>query len=685
VPLAQVRNIGIVAHIDAGKTTTTERILFYSGRVHRIGEVDQGSATMDWMVQEQERGITITSAATSIQWGDHRINLIDTPGHVDFTIEVERSLRVLDGAVVIFCAKGGVEPQSETVWRQADRYQVPRIAYINKMDAVGADFGGAIESMRQKLRAKPLPVQLPMGAEAEFGGVIDLLTMEAVAFVGDFGTQVDRRPIPERFRDAAATAREQLVEAVAEEDEELLGAYLGGNEVSAAALRAALRRVTLAVRGVPVLCGSSFRNRGVQPLIDAVVSYLPSPADLAPVVGQHPKTGEAEQREPSDEAPFSALVFKIATDSYVGKLCYLRVYSGHLESGRVVYIPRTRKRERIGRLVRMHANHREDITELNTGDVVAAVGLRDITTGDTLCAENQPIELEPMSFPEPVISVAIEPDTKSDEEKLSLSLGKLAEEDPTFRYHTDSETGQQIISGMGELHLEIIVDRLVREFAVQARVGRPQVSFRETISRLARGEGRFVRQSGGRGQYGHVVLEIEPREDLTGYTFTNRAKGGVVPVEFLPDVQEGIREAMASGLHGYPVIGVDVALTHGSFHEVDSSPVAFRIAGAMAFRAALQDAEAVMLEPQMMVEVVIPEEYLGEVLADISQRRGSIEDVAQGVAGARIIRAVVPLSLMFGYMTDLRSLTQGRGTFTMQFARYSQLAGGMAQAAGKAF
>jgi len=678
--MTKIRNIGVVAHIDAGKTTTTERILFYSGRVHRLGEVDEGSATMDWMVQEQERGITITSAATTIQWRDYRINVIDTPGHVDFTMEVERSLRILDGAVVIFCAKGGVEPQSETVWRQADRYRVPRIAFINKMDGIGADFGAAVESMRRKLHANPLPVQLPIGQEGAFTGMVDLLTMEALSFAGDYGVTVERGPVPAEYEAAAAAARETLVEGLADIDEDLATAYLDGKELTPEDLRAALRRVTLAVKAVPVLCGTSLRNRGVQPLIDAVLDYLPSPEDLPPVVGVHPKTGAEASRRPADDEAFSALVFKIATDSYVGKLCYLRVYSGHLDSGRTVYNPRTGRRERVGRLVRLHANHREDITELNTGDVVAAVGMRDVTTGDTLCLENQPILLELIDFPEPVISVAIEPDSKADEDRLALSLGKLGDEDPTFRYHTDAETGQQIISGMGELHLEIIVDRLIREFQVKARVGRPQVSYRETIARPATGEGRFVRQSGGRGQFGHVVLEVAPRDDATGYTFANRSRGGVVPVEFLPDVEAGVREAMSSGVNGYPVIGVDVALVHGSFHEVDSTPVAFRIAGAMAFRNAMSKAEPRVLEPVMEVEVVIPEEYLGEVLADLNQRRGSIEDLGQG-AGARIIEAQVPLSQMFGYATDLRSLTQGRGTYTMQFARYSLLPPGQFQAA----
>ncbi|MDP2872897.1 MAG: elongation factor G [Bacillota bacterium] len=682
-PLSSVRNIGIIAHIDAGKTTTTERILFYSGRVHRIGEVDEGSATMDWMVQEQERGITITSAATSIQWRDHRIDIIDTPGHVDFTMEVERSLRVLDGAVVIFCAKGGVEPQSETVWRQADRYKVPRIAYINKLDAVGANFGDAVESIRKKLQAKPIPVQAPVGAEGGFSGVIDLIDQVMLTFEGDHGVDVETRPIPDELAGAAAEGRERLIEAVAEEDEVLLAAYLEGRPISTDEIRAAIRRITLAVRAVPVFCGSSLRNKGVQPLIDGIVEYLPSPGDLPPVVGVHPKTGESISREASDSEPFCALVFKIATDPYVGKLCYLRVYAGHIEAGKAAYNPRAGKRERLGRLVRMHANRREDIEELNTGDVVAAVGLRELTTGDTLCAENAPIVLEAMQFPEPVIAVAIEPDTKADEEKLTLSLHKLAEEDPTFRYHTDHETGQQIIAGMGELHLEVIVDRLIREFDVRARVGRPQVSYRETISRPARGEGRFVRQSGGKGQYGHVILEIRPRAELIGNGFESKIRAGAIPTEFIPDVESGVHEAMASGASGFPVIGVDVRVIDGSFHEVDSSPVAFRIAGSMAFRNAMEKAGPIRLEPLVSVDVVVPEEYLGEVLADVSQRGGDIDDVAQQ-AGARIITATVPLARMFGYATDLRSLTQGRGTHTMQFARYSPLPpGGHAEAAGK--
>jgi len=687
LPLAKVRNIGIVAHIDAGKTTTTERVLFYTGRVHRIGEVDEGSATMDWMVQEQERGITITSAATSIQWGGHRINLIDTPGHVDFTMEVERSLRVLDGAVVIFCAKGGVEPQSETVWRQADRYGIPRIAYVNKMDAVGADFDAALESMRTKLRCKPLPVQMPIGVESGFSGTIDLIDQVALQFGGEHGEEVSTLPIPEELAEAARKARDHLVEAVAEEDEGLLAAYLEGRPVEACELRDVLRRVTLAVKGVPVFCGSSLRNKGVQPLLDGVVHYLPSPEDVPPVVGVHPRTGEQVARSASTGQPFCALVFKIVSDAYVGKLSYIRVYSGHLASGKTVYNPRTGKRERLGRLVRMHANRREDIEELTTGDVVAAVGLREVTTGDTLCHENAPIVLEPIAFPEPVISVAIEPETKADEDKLAVALSKLSEEDPTFRYHTDEETGQQIISGMGELHLEIIVDRLLREYSLEARVGRPQVSYRETITSEARGEGRFIRQTGGKGHYGHVILEISPRPDQVGSSFENKVKGGAVPSEFIPHVRAGVMESMSSGIYGYPVIGVDVTLADGSAHEVDSSPMAFRIAAGLAFRNAMDRADPVLLEPMMSVDVVIPEEYLGEVLADLNQRGGDIIDVSQA-AGARTIRGVVPLAKMFGYATDLRSLTQGRGTYTMQFARYSPLAPGsnplFAGAAGRA-
>lgn len=675
LPLDKVRNIGIVAHIDAGKTTTTERILFYSGRVHRIGEVDEGSATMDWMVQEQERGITITSAATSIQWAGHRICIIDTPGHVDFTMEVERSLRVLDGAVVIFCAKGGVEPQSETVWRQADRYRIPRIAYINKMDAVGADFDAAVGSMRTKLRCRPLPVQIPIGSESGFSGVIDLINQVALDFGGAHGEEVQSLPLPEELVQAAGKARERLIEAVAEEDEQLLAAYLDGREIDPNELRAAIRRVTLAAKGVPVFCGSSLRNKGVQPLLDGVVHYLPSPEDVPPVAGEHPRTGEKVARKAADDEPFCALVFKIATDSYVGKLCYLRVYSGHLASGKIAYNPRLRRRERLGRVVRMHANHREDIDELNTGDVVAAVGLRDVTTGDTLCHENAPIVLEPISFPEPVISVAIEPETRADEEKLAIALGKLSEEDPTFRYHTDEETGQQIISGMGELHLEVIVDRLLREYALAARVGRPQVSYRETITTAARGEGRFVRQTGGKGQYGHVVLEVSPHPDGVGTSFESKVRYGAVPGEFIPDVRAGVFESMSSGIHGYPVIGIDVRLVDGSAHEVDSTPIAFRIAAGLAFRNALSKADPVLLEPVMCVDVLIPEEYLGEVLADLNQRGGDIVDVSQS-GGAKTVEAVVPLVEMFGYATDLRSLTQGRGTYTMQFARYNPLAPG---------
>jgi elongation factor G len=679
-----VRNIGIVAHVDAGKTTTTERILYYAGRVHRIGEVDEGSATMDWMIQEQERGITITSAATSITWRDCLVNIIDTPGHVDFTIEVERSLRVLDGALVIFCAKGGVEPQSETVWRQADRYGVPRIAYINKMDTLGADFRRAVDSMRSKLQAKPLPVQIPIGVQGSFEGVIDLLEQRALHFGGEHGAEIESGEIPASLVEQATCARAELVEALAEEDEELLQVYLSGAAVEAASLRAALRRVTLAARGVPVFCGSSLRDKGVQPLIDAVVDFLPSPQDLPPVTGHNPHDEELVTRAASDGEPFCGLVFKIATDPYVGKLCYLRVYSGEAASSDAVYNPRTRRHARLGRLVRMHANRREDISEVRTGDVVAIVGLQGATTGDTLCSEHALIVLESIRFPEPVISVAIEPETKADEDRLSSSLQKLADEDPTFRYYTDPETGQQIISGMGELHLEIVVDRLIREFSVQARVGRPQVSFRETVVRPARGEGRFVKQTGGKGQYGHVILEISPRPDVSGIGFENKVRFGAVPSEFIADVEAGVREAMTSGVSGYPVIGVDVRLVGGSSHEVDSSPVAFRVAGAMAFRDAVDHAGPVLLEPIMSVEVIFPQEYLGDVLADLSRRKGSIEDVAEK-AGGRIVEATVPLAQMFGYATDLRSLTQGRGTFTMEFARYQPtLSGDHSQAVGGA-
>ncbi len=670
-PLERVRNIGIMAHIDAGKTTTTERILFYTGRVHRMGEVHEGSATMDWMVQEQERGITITSAATTCYWKDHRINIIDTPGHVDFTMEVERSLRVLDGAIAIFCAKGGVEPQSETVWRQADRYRVPRIAYVNKMDTIGADFDRVVEMMVERLGARPVPVQLPVGVEDAFRGVVDLVTLRAVYWIDDLGTRSEETEIPAEMADRVAAERERLLEAVAEIDDELMARYVEGQPIDAADMKRALRRGTLDGKVVPVLCGASYKNKGVQLLLDAVVDYLPSPLDVPPVKGHVPGTGEFPRRQVSDDEPFCALAFKVMSDPYVGKLVYARVYSGVLPAGTYVYNATKGKKERVSRVLHMHANHREDVQEARTGDIVALVGLKDTVTGETLCDEDAPIVLEAMQFPEPVIAVAIEPKTKADQDKLAESLGRIAEEDPTFRMHTDPETGQTIISGMGELHLEIIVDRLLREFRVGASVGRPQVAYKETIRRPARGEGRFIRQTGGRGQYGHVWLEIEPLEqDPQGFVFESRIVGGAVPREFIPAVEAGVREAMASGvLAGYPVIGFRAVLVDGSYHEVDSSEVAFKLAGSLAFKAAAARAEPVLLEPVMKVEVVVPEEYMGDVLGDLNARRGRVEGM-EARAGAQVIEARVPLAEMFGYATDLRSKTQGRGTYTMQFSHY---------------
>ncbi len=671
--LEATRNIGIMAHIDAGKTTTTERILFYTGRVHRMGEVHEGTATMDWMVQEQERGITITSAATSCYWKGFRINIIDTPGHVDFTMEVERCLRVLDGAVALFCAKGGVEPQSETVWRQADRYRVPRIAYVNKMDTVGADFPRVLAMMRERLRARPVPVNLPLGVEDEFRGVIDLITMKAVVYEDELGTVWQETEIPEDLKTLADGYRESLLETAAEFDDGLMARYLDGQPVSADELRAAIRKGTLAVRIVPVLCGSSYRNRGVQPLLDAVVHYLPSPLDIPPVEGMDPVTGKTVVRPPSDEAPLCALAFKIMADPYVGRLTFLRVYSGVMKTGSSVHNPGRQRKERIGRLLRMHANHREDISEARTGDIVAAVGMRHAMTGDSVCDPDHPVILEPIQFPEPVIAVAIEPKTKADQDRMATSLGRLAEEDPTFRTHTDPETGQTIISGMGELHLSIIVDRLLREFRVEANVGKPQVAYKETILRRARGEGRYVRQTGGRGQYGHVVLEVEPLVRGGGSQFVNRVVGGAVPREFIPAVEAGVREAMQSGvLAGYPMVDIRVELVDGSFHEVDSSEVAFKIAASMALRQAVEKAEPVLLEPIMQLEVVVPEPYLGDVIADINTRRGHIEGL-ESRGEIQVLRATVPLAAMFGYATDLRSRTQGRGTYTMQFAAYREL------------
>ncbi len=671
--LEKTRNIGIMAHIDAGKTTTTERILFYTGRVHKLGEVHDGAATMDWMVQEQERGITITSAATTAQWKEHRINIIDTPGHVDFTVEVERSLRVLDGAIAVFDAKGGVEPQSETVWRQADKYGVPRLAYINKMDVVGADFEMCINQIRSRLGANPVAIQWPIGAEDSFRGIVDLLRMEAYFYQDDLGTRGEFEPIPEDLQEICAERRQMLVEACADTDDALMEKYLEGEEIGLDELRAAIRVGTLASKMVPVVCGSSYRNKGVQPLLDAVVSYLPSPMDVGAVRGHSVDGAEEVYREVDDNAPFSALAFKIMTDPFVGKLAFFRVYSGTLSSGSYVYNVTKGRRERIGRILQMHANHREEITTVYTGDIAAAVGLKDTTTGDTLADEQHPIVLESMVFPEPVISVAIEPKTKADQDKMGTALAKLAEEDPTFRMFTDQETGQTIIAGMGELHLEIIVDRLLREFKVQANVGKPQVAYKETIRKEVEAEGKFIRQTGGRGQYGHVWVRVAPLEPGAGFEFVNKIVGGVVPREYVSAVEQGIREALDTGvLAGYPTIDLRATLFDGSYHEVDSSEMAFKIAGSMGFKAAAQKASPVLLEPVMAVEVVVAEEYMGDVIGDLNSRRGRIEGMEPRIGGVQVIRGFVPLAEMFGYATDLRSRTQGRGTYTMQFAHYEE-------------
>jgi elongation factor G len=668
--IVHLRNIGIMAHIDAGKTTTTERMLFYTGRVHRLGEVHEGTATMDWMVQEQERGITITSAATTCLWGDYRINIIDTPGHVDFTVEVERSLRVLDGAIAVFDAKGGVEPQSETVWRQADRYQVPRIAYMNKMDSVGADFFHSIAMMEDRLGTRAIPVQLPIGKEATFRGLIDLVNMQAVIFLDDLGQKSELQAIPDEMSDEVAHWREVMVEAAAEYDDVLMERYLEGKEISPDEIKAALRKGCLDNTLTPVLAGASYRNKGVQRLLDAVVDYLPSPLDVPPVSGILPGTEEPAVRAASDDEPFSALAFKIATDPFVGKLCFFRVYSGKLSAGSYVYNSSKGRRERISRLLRMHANHREEVHEVATGDIVAAVGLKDTTTGDTLTIETQPIVLESMQFPEPVISVAIEPKTKVDQDKMGQSLVKLAEEDPTFRMMTDQETGQTIISGMGELHLEIIVDRLLREFKVAANVGQPQVAYKETIAQPAKAEGKYIRQTGGRGQYGHVYLEVEPLERGAGVVFESKIVGGVVPREYVAPVEAGVREALLTGVvAGYPTIDMKISLVDGSYHEVDSSEMAFKIAGSMAVKSAAAKASPTLLEPVMMVEVIVPEDYMGDVIGDLNSRRGQIQGM-EARGHMQVIRGTVPLGEMFGYATDLRSRTQGRGTYTMQFAQY---------------
>ncbi|MDF1565014.1 MAG: elongation factor G [Deltaproteobacteria bacterium] len=672
-PLQRVRNIGIMAHIDAGKTTTTERILYYTGVSHKIGEVHEGTATMDWMEQEQERGITITSAATTCFWKDHRINIIDTPGHVDFTIEVERSLKILDGAVAVFCAVGGVEPQSETVWRQADRYKVPRIAFVNKMDRIGAEFDRVVSEIEKRLDAHPVPIQLPIGSEDKYRGHIDLVEMKAVLFDDEsLGAKYHVEDIPADLQDEADMGRERLLESVAEFDDHLLEDYLEGKELDTAQIKKALHKATVAIKIVPVLCGTAFKNKGVQPLLDAVVEYLPSPVEVPAIRGLNEK-GEEVERPADDDAPFAALAFKIMTDPYVGQLTFLRVYSGTLEAGSHVYNSVKGRKERLGRLLRMHANKREDLDQCYAGDIVAAVGLRGTTTGDTLSLANDPVVLEKMEFPDPVIDIAIEPKTKADQEKLGVALQKLAVEDPSFRVRTDEETGQTLIAGMGELHLEIIVDRLQREFKVGANVGKPQVAYRETITREVESEGRFVRQSGGRGQYGHVRLRLRPRQPGEGFEFVNGIVGGVVPKEYIPAVKKGVEEALQAGpLAGYPMVDVEVELYDGSYHDVDSSEMAFKVAGSMGFKAGTQKARPVLLEPVMATEVVTPEEFMGDVIGDINSRRGRIQGMDPR-GSVQVIRAMVPLAAMFGYATDLRSTTQGRATYTMQFDHYEEV------------
>ena len=673
-PLEKVRNIGIMAHIDAGKTTTTERILFYTGRVHRLGETHEGAATMDWMAQEQERGITITSAATTCHWKGHRINIIDTPGHVDFTVEVERSLRVLDGAVSVFCAKGGVEPQSETVWRQANKYHVPRMAYVNKMDIMGADFFRVVDMMKDRLGANAVPIQLPIGKEGDFKGIIDLVRMRAEVYYDDEGKDVRDEDIPAELLAQAEEYHQKLIESVAESDETLMEKFFEGEETTVEEINAAIRKATIDCTMNPVLCGTSYRNKGVQPLLDAVVEYMPSPLDIPAIKGIDPDDPENEmERHPSDDEPFSALAFKIMTDPFVGKLAFCRVYSGMLESGSYAFNSTKRKRERVGRLVMMHANHREEVDCVYTGDICGIVGLKDTTTADTLCDEKNPIILESMEFPDPVIQVAIEPKTKAGQDKMTMALVKLAEEDPTFKTYTDQQTGQTIIAGMGELHLEIIVDRLMREFKVEATVGKPQVAYRETIRKAAKAEGRYVRQTGGHGQFGHCWIEIEPVKPGEGYSFENKIVGGVIPKEFIAPIDAGIREAAQSGiLGGFEVVDFKATVYDGSYHEVDSSEMAFKIAGSMAFKEALTKADPCLLEPMMKVEVIIPEQYMGDVIGDISSRRGRIEGMDARM-GEQTVHAYVPLSEMFGYATDLRSRTQGRGLFTMQFDHYEEV------------
>ena len=672
--LEHTRNIGIMAHIDAGKTTTTERILFYTGKTHKLGETHEGGATMDWMEQEQERGITITSAATTCFWNDNRINIIDTPGHVDFTVEVERSLRVLDGSVTVFCAKGGVEPQSETVWRQADKYRVPRMAYINKMDITGADFYHVLDMMRDRLHANPVPLQLPIGKEMTFRGIIDLLNMEADVYYDELGKDVRVEPIPEDMVELAEQYRAELVEAVASTDEELMEKYLNDEELTIAELKGAIRRATINNEIIPVVCGSSYRNKGVQKMLDAVVDYMPSPLDIPAIKGVDPDSGEEDERPADDNAPFSALAFKIMTDPFVGKLCYFRVYSGMINAGETVYNSTRGKRERLGRILMMHANTRQDIDACYTGDIAAAIGVKNTTTGDTFCDEKHPIILESMEFPEPVIRVAIEPKTRAGQEKMGIALAKLAEEDPTFRAYTDDETGQTIIAGMGELHLDIIVERLLREFKVEANIGKPQVAYKETIRKAVDQDTKYKRQSGGSGQYGHVKITIEPNEPGKGYEFVNAVVGGAIPKEYIPAVDNGIQGAMQTGvLAGYNVVDVKVTLNDGSYHEVDSSEMAFKIAGSMAFKEAMRKADPVLTEPMMKVVTIVPEEYMGDVIGDFNSRRGQIQSMEAGNGGIEEILAYVPLSCMFGYATDLRSKTQGRGLYSMEPSHFAEV------------
>ncbi len=672
--LEHTRNIGIMAHIDAGKTTTTERILFYTGKTHKLGETHEGGATMDWMEQEQERGITITSAATTCYWNDNRINIIDTPGHVDFTVEVERSLRVLDGSVTVFCAKGGVEPQSETVWRQADKYRVPRMAYVNKMDITGADFYHVLDMMRDRLHANPVPLQLPIGKEMTFRGIIDLLNMEADVYYDELGKDVRVEPIPEDMVELAEQYRAELVEAVASTDEELMEKYLCDEELTIEELKGAIRRATINNEIVPVVCGSSYRNKGVQKMLDAVVDYMPSPLDIPAIKGVDPDTGEEDERPASDDAPFSALAFKIMTDPFVGKLCYFRVYSGSINAGETVYNSTRGKRERLGRILMMHANSRSDIDACYTGDIAAAIGVKNTTTGDTFCDEKHPIILESMEFPEPVIRVAIEPKTRAGQEKMGIALAKLAEEDPTFRAYTDDETGQTIIAGMGELHLDIIVERLLREFKVEANIGKPQVAYKETVRKAVDQDTKYKRQSGGSGQYGHVKITLEPNEPGKGYEFVNAVVGGAIPKEYIPAVDNGIQGAMQTGvLAGYNVVDVKVTLNDGSYHEVDSSEMAFKIAGSMAFKEAMRKADPVLTEPMMKVVTIVPEEYMGDVIGDFNSRRGQIQSMEAGNGGIEEITAFVPLSCMFGYATDLRSKTQGRGLYSMEPSHFAEV------------